>query len=362
VPGPNPPPGYTGYETPEECEANCEYLGVFCDPFQACLGPSYGPPGSPPVGPATCLDCRPSYVCDGGGGCGGTGYYDINDPAYVSEDECIAACVLTNTGCDPATGECYEGYGLGYANAGGCPGCTACHVCDNVNGWTFVAFREGDNCTGAGELNSSFDPAGCKQWVECDPFNGCSDLGYTLSLGMNPVEGTCADGVCELTNTGCDPATGECYEGYGAGYANAGGCPDCSLTNTGCDPATGTCDQGYGAGYANAGGCPDCTSSWGPYVCRKQTLQDTRDLPTEDLIFGGAPTSYYICLGGSGEPNGCNSNPSPCDAPDYPHHCNRSGDCGELTLPDQCDGWPLDSTTTYVSECYNVNSCSECQG
>jgi hypothetical protein len=272
---------------------------------------------------------------------------------------------LTNTGCDPATGECYEGYGLGYANAGGCPGCTACHVCDNVNGWTFVAFREG-GCV-ENELNSNFDPAGCKQWVECDPFNGCSDLGYTLSLGANPFEGTCADGVCTLrntgcepyvgcnqiytvaaspynyegpcplceecvvcvdsygvafvffsencaaegyesggyntcsaryqcnstngncdfigyysdstapygstdlstcettctlTNTGCDPYSGHCLQGYGLGYANAGGCPECVVTNTGCDPSTGACDQvitAAGAGYPNPGGCPDCS-------------------------------------------------------------------------------------------------------
>jgi hypothetical protein len=104
--------------------------------------------------------------------------------------------------------------------------------------------------------------------------------------------------------------------------------------------------------YNNCGKSSSSSSSsssliWGAYVCRKQTLQNSE-------IFGGAPTSYYTCV------TDCDSNPAYCNSPDYPHHCNQSGDCGEPMLPEQCDGWPLDSSTTYVSKCYNVNSCAEC--
>ena len=128
VPGPNPPPGYTGYDTLEECEANCEYLGVICELFSGCGGPRYGSPGSPSVGPATCQECVPSYVCGGINQCGFAGYRDINTiapPFYASQAACLAVCIAY---CDPENGCAFVSTGVSPADAG-CESCVPCDEC-----------------------------------------------------------------------------------------------------------------------------------------------------------------------------------------------------------------------------------------
>jgi hypothetical protein len=82
--------------------------------------------------------------------------------------------------------------------------------------------------------------------------------------------------------------------------------------------------------------------SWGSYVCRKQSLSTP----------GVGTDVHFACI------TDCDTNPESCNSTTYPHHCNQSGTCADPDLPEQCDGYS--STTTYISECYNVNSCAEC--
>jgi hypothetical protein len=125
------PDGYpfTVYETLEECEDNCRYLGVICDLFSACLGPQYGDPSLPDVGPASCSDCVPSYSCGGGSLCGFSGYRDINTiapPFYASQAACESVCIPY---CDPENNCAFVSTGVSPEDAG-CEGCVPCEECN----------------------------------------------------------------------------------------------------------------------------------------------------------------------------------------------------------------------------------------
>jgi hypothetical protein len=106
-------PGEARYPTLAACQEQCEYFGVLCDPYQGCQeGIDYGPPGSRPMGPATCEECVPNFICDSSAGCLFSGYYDINNlppGSHTSIEACEAACVPTFI-CDYWAGCVFSGY------------------------------------------------------------------------------------------------------------------------------------------------------------------------------------------------------------------------------------------------------------
>jgi hypothetical protein len=106
----DPPPGFTQYETLEQCEQNCSYLGVICNDWDyqekryfECRGPKYGMPGSE-MGPATCEECNPECCpVEIEGTCFGSGANaSIVADETSSPPGSIVEVILTRPGSDYA--------------------------------------------------------------------------------------------------------------------------------------------------------------------------------------------------------------------------------------------------------------------